>query len=68
MADRLTQLTIRQIQSDGVCFVGGAKWRGRQVMRVSVTSWPTDEEQGRIAVDANQRRLAGCSPWRMLTS
>jgi len=51
-ADRLTDMTIRRIQSDGVCFAGGTKWRGRQAMRLSVTSWLTDEEQGRIVADA----------------
>ncbi len=51
-ADRLTEQTIGRIQSDGLCFAGGAKWRGRQVMRVSVASWLTDEEQGRIAAEA----------------
>jgi glutamate/tyrosine decarboxylase-like PLP-dependent enzyme len=68
-ADRLTELTIRQIQSDGVCFTSGAKWRGRQAMRISVTSWFTDEEQGKIAADAilsawhaaRQRAEAGSS-------
>ncbi len=51
-ADRLTEMTIRRIQSDGICFAGGAKWRGRQAMRISVSSWLTDEKQGRIAADA----------------
>ncbi len=45
-------MTIRRIQSDGICFAGGAKWRGRQAMRISVSSWLTDEKQGRIAADA----------------
>lgn len=50
-ADRLTEATIRRIQADGVCFAGGAKWRGRRAMRVSVASWLTDERQGLIAAD-----------------
>ena len=36
MGDRLTRETVTRVQSDGVCFVGGAQWRGRWVMRVSV--------------------------------
>ena len=51
-ADRLTLETIARLQADGVCFAGGAKWHGRQVMRVSVISWSTDERQGEIAADA----------------
>lgn len=51
-ADRLTQRTIERIQSDGVCFCGGAIWRGRKVMRVSVISWLTDGLAGNVAADA----------------
>jgi len=41
--DRLTQATIQAVQDDAVAFIGGAQWRGRWVMRVSVTSASTDE-------------------------
>ncbi|MBP1883614.1 pyridoxal phosphate-dependent decarboxylase family protein [Sinorhizobium mexicanum] len=51
-ADRLTQRTIERIQTDGVCFCGGAIWRGRKVMRVSVISWLTDDLAGNVAADA----------------
>ncbi|MDK1388881.1 aspartate aminotransferase family protein [Sinorhizobium sp. 8-89] len=51
-ADRLTQRTIERIQTDGVCFCGGATWRGRKVMRVSVISWLTDDLAGDVAADA----------------
>ena len=50
--DDLTSKTIARIQQDGICFVGGAKWRGKQVMRVSVIGFETDEKQGRISTDA----------------
>jgi glutamate/tyrosine decarboxylase-like PLP-dependent enzyme len=42
-SDAETQATIAKVQADGVCFVGGAQWRGRQVMRVSVTNENTTE-------------------------
>ncbi len=51
-ADRLTQRTVERLQADGVCFVGGANWRGRKVMRVSVISWLTDDSAGETAADA----------------
>ncbi len=51
-ADRLTEETIHKLQADGICFAGGAKWRGRQVMRVSVISWLTDDRAGAITADA----------------
>lgn len=52
VGDRLTQDTIAHIQADGICFAGGAKWRGRQVMRISVINWQTDAAEGAIAADA----------------
>lgn len=42
--DALTVETIARIQAAGVCYAGGARWREREVMRVSVISWPTSAE------------------------
>lgn len=50
--DRLTQLTVDRIQQDAVAFMGTAQWRGRLVMRVSVCSIATTDEDGRITVEA----------------
>ncbi len=50
--DDITVKTIARIQQDGVCFVGGAKWQGRQVMRISVTGGETTEADGRVSVEA----------------
>lgn len=51
-ADLLTARVIAGIQEDGEIFVGGAKWRGQQVMRISVTNYQTDEDQARRVVSA----------------
>ncbi|BCG95647.1 hypothetical protein MesoLj131a_45110 [Mesorhizobium sp. 131-2-1] len=40
------------LQADGIAFAGGARWRGRQAMRVSVISWLTDKREGEHAADA----------------
>jgi glutamate/tyrosine decarboxylase-like PLP-dependent enzyme len=50
--DRLTRDTIIRIQADGKCFAGGAMWRGRQVMRLSVIGWEIDEAEGERSADA----------------
>lgn len=42
-ADSLTQRTIARIQREGECFVGGANWRGYNIIRVSVTNANTTE-------------------------
>lgn len=43
LADQATLQTIRRVQADGTCFAGGARWRGRWVLRLSVISAPTTE-------------------------
>lgn len=43
VSDALTLRTIERIQNEGVCFVGGAHWRGRQIIRVSVINANTTE-------------------------
>jgi len=59
-ADRLTRETILHIQADGTCFAGGARWRDRWAMRLSVTSAPTTE--------ADLDRSCGtiCKAWRVV--
>jgi len=39
--DRHTDAVIANILASGEAFVGGATWRGRRVMRVSVSNWQT---------------------------
>ena len=39
--DELTRETIRRIQADGTCWLGGAVWQGQQVMRISISNWST---------------------------
>ncbi|HYQ91837.1 MAG TPA: pyridoxal-dependent decarboxylase, partial [Candidatus Competibacteraceae bacterium] len=38
--DELTRAVITHTQAAGVCFAGGARWKGRWVMRLSVIAWP----------------------------
>lgn len=63
-ADALTQRTIARIQDDGVCFVGGAHWRGRQIVRISVISANTtdaDIDASAEAILAAWRRERGAN-------
>jgi glutamate/tyrosine decarboxylase-like PLP-dependent enzyme len=41
--DRMTKEVIARVQKDGTCYAGGAAWRGKWVMRLSVIGWPTTE-------------------------
>jgi glutamate/tyrosine decarboxylase-like PLP-dependent enzyme len=38
-----TREVIARIQSDGTCWCGGTLWQGHTAMRISVSSWATDE-------------------------
>ena len=42
--DDLTTQTIANIQQSGICWVGGTEWQQRKVIRISVCSWATTEE------------------------
>ena len=40
-SDELTNATMKNIQKSGECWVGGANWKGKSVIRISVCSWAT---------------------------
>ena len=42
--DEETTETLERIQLGGVCWCGGANWKGRSVIRLSVSSWRTGYE------------------------
>jgi glutamate/tyrosine decarboxylase-like PLP-dependent enzyme len=61
-ADRMTEATIALIQSNGECFVGGARWRDRWVMRLSLISVPMNGTEIDRAADAI------CAAWRNVST
>jgi len=50
--DELTRDVVRRVQEDGTCWLGGSTWRGKAVMRISVSNWATTEHDADISVDA----------------
>ncbi len=44
--DQITADTIAMVQKEGTCYVGSARWRGRLVMRFSVSGGETTEDDG----------------------
>ena len=50
--DIATEEMMERIVADGTCYMAGAKWRGRTVMRVSVTNYATTFEDGEKSADA----------------
>ena len=51
-SDAQTKAVIARVQADGVCFVGGAEWRGKQVMRISVINENTTEDDVERSVES----------------
>lgn len=47
----INEKIISEIQQDGTCWVGGSKWKGKTVMRISVSSWATTDEDVEKSLD-----------------
>ena len=42
--DRFNDAVVAAIQTEGTAYVSGTTWRGRRLMRISVSDWATDED------------------------
>jgi glutamate/tyrosine decarboxylase-like PLP-dependent enzyme len=56
--DERTRAVTERLLADGLTWMSGSTWRGRDVMRVSVSNWSTDEQDVRVSVDAVRRAAA----------
>ncbi|MEO1050998.1 MAG: aminotransferase class V-fold PLP-dependent enzyme [Bacteroidota bacterium] len=56
--DELTEKVMAQIQALRECWVGGSLWEGRKVIRISVCSWATTEEDVARSVKSFEKALA----------
>jgi len=52
LGDRMTLETVRRLQTDNICFAGDARWRGRAILRISVSSMATMTDDADRACDA----------------
>ncbi len=57
--DAETDRVIAAVQREGTCWLGGTTWRGRRLMRVSVSNFSTTEEDVDASVASVLRALAG---------
>lgn len=55
--DEITNQVIREIQDERVCWVGGSTWKGRKVIRISVCSWATTEQDIKLSVQSFKRAI-----------
>jgi glutamate/tyrosine decarboxylase-like PLP-dependent enzyme len=50
--DERTRAVTAQLLADGTAWMSGSRWRGRDVLRVSVSNWSTDADDVEVSVDA----------------
>jgi glutamate/tyrosine decarboxylase-like PLP-dependent enzyme len=62
VSDEVTQSVIDAVQRDGTCWCGGTVWHGQRAMRISVSSWLTDEEDVEWSLDAILRAAKQHAP------
>jgi glutamate/tyrosine decarboxylase-like PLP-dependent enzyme len=58
--DALTRRVIEKVEADGICFAAGAQWKGHWIMRLSVSSWATTED------DADRSAASIIDAWRVV--
>ena len=57
-SDEVTDRVLLKIQDLRACWLGGSVWKDKKVMRVSICSWATTEEDISIAVRSFEKALA----------
>ncbi|MEC5181107.1 pyridoxal phosphate-dependent decarboxylase family protein [Arthrobacter sp. CG_A4] len=56
--DAVTRAVTARIISDGRVWMSGSRWRDRDILRISVSNWSTDDADVAVAVDAVRDALA----------
>jgi glutamate/tyrosine decarboxylase-like PLP-dependent enzyme len=54
-SDERTRAVTERLIAEGAVWMSGSHWRGRDILRVSVSNWSTDEDDVQFAVDALRR-------------
>ena len=47
--DARTKQVVAALQASGDCWCGGTRWRGREAMRISISSWATTQDDLEIS-------------------
>lgn len=58
-SDERTERVLARLLADGTAWISGSTWRGRRVMRISVSNWSTTDEDVTRALTAIRRACAG---------
>jgi glutamate/tyrosine decarboxylase-like PLP-dependent enzyme len=57
-SDERTRAVTARLVADGTVWMSGSRWRGRDVLRISVSNWSTDEADVTTAIAAVERAAA----------
>jgi glutamate/tyrosine decarboxylase-like PLP-dependent enzyme len=57
--DEHTRAVTQRLLADGTTWMSGSRWRDRDVVRISVSNWSTDEDDVALSVDALKRAATG---------
>ena len=56
-SDERTKAVIRALIEDGVVWMSGSRWQGRDILRISVSNWSTDDADVSTAIAAVTRAI-----------
>jgi glutamate/tyrosine decarboxylase-like PLP-dependent enzyme len=54
-SDERTREVTARLLADGIAWMSGSRWRGQDVLRVSVRNWSTDETDVAASIEAVRR-------------
>jgi glutamate/tyrosine decarboxylase-like PLP-dependent enzyme len=57
-SDERTEEVVRRMLEDGTAWMTGSRWKGRSVLRISVSNWSTTEHDVETSLDAVRRVVA----------
>ena len=57
--DERTQDVVRRVLADGTSWMSGSQWKGRAVLRISVSNWATGESDVERSLAALREAAAG---------
>jgi glutamate/tyrosine decarboxylase-like PLP-dependent enzyme len=59
--DEHTRAVVARLIADGAAWMSGSRWRGRDVLRISVSNWSTDADDVARSLDAVRRAVAAAA-------
>jgi glutamate/tyrosine decarboxylase-like PLP-dependent enzyme len=57
-SDERTREVTQRLIADGAVWMSGSKWRGNDILRISVSNWSTDADDVAFSIAAVQRAMA----------